>query len=223
MSMNRTKPRHKWTDEQVAILSSLYPSTRSEYIAKQLGLGVKQIYYKALKLGLKKSAEYLNGAGSGRFHEGHELRSGTQFKPGHKTWNKGMKGLNIGGVETQFKPGNRSGIALEMYQPIGTERLSKDGYIQRKVNDDMPIHRRWRGLHIIKWEAINGPLPEGHALTFRDGDKLNTAIENLELLPRSELMKRNSRHLNYPKEINKLIQLRGAITRQINKGKNHEQ
>ncbi len=72
-------------------------------------------------------------------------------------------------------------------------------------------------MHIINWEAVNGPLPKGHALVFKDGNKQNTAVENLELLSRAELMRRNSYHTNYPKEVAQLVQLRGAITRQINK------
>lgn len=121
-------------------------------------------------------------------------------------------------AETQFKPGNRSGVALEIYQPIGTERISKEGYIQRKINDDMPFHKRWRGVHILNWEAVNGPLPSGHALTFRDGNKQNTALDNLELVSRAALMRKNSFH-NYGKEITQIVQLRSAISRLINKRK----
>ncbi len=127
--------------------------------------------------GIKKSAAYLDGkiGASGRFQKG--------FLP----WNKGIK-FDSGGRshETRFKPGNRGGKAVELYQPIGAERISKDGYLQRKVNDDMPRQKRWRGVHILVWEEANGPLPAGHAVTFRDGNKQHIALENLELLTRAK-------------------------------------
>jgi hypothetical protein len=60
------------------------------------------------------------------------------------------------------------------------------------------------------------------ALTFRDGDKTNLSIENLELITRAELMRRNSIH-NYGPEIAQLGQLKGALLRQIRrKSKNEE-
>lgn len=210
-------PRQRWTDDQVEALTRLYPDTPTADIAKQLGITVDRVYSKANLLGLKKSDAYLASPAACRLRKGDGVGAATRFKPGQNSWNKGMKGLNLGGIETQFKPGHRGGKAAELYQPIGTERISKDGYVQRKINDDMPLQRRWRGVHIINWEAVNGPLPKGHALVFKDGNKQNTAVENLELLSRAELMRRNSYHTNYPKEVAQLVQLRGAITRQINK------
>lgn len=145
------------------------------------------------------------------------MKNAGQFQPGQTPWNKGTHYVAGGrSAETRFKPGNRTGKANTMYQPVGAERISKDGYLQRKINDDLPLQKRWRGVHIINWEAVNGPLPKGHALVFRDGNKQNTALENLELITRAALMKRNTIH-NYPKEIAELVQLRGAITRQINR------
>lgn len=210
------KRRH-WSPEEEDIMRRHYPVTPTKKIAAALGRNERQVFNKAYSMGLEKSQEYLSSANACRFRRGYHPGKGTQFKTGHVAWNKGMKGLILGGIETQFKPGNRSGTAEKLYQPIGTERISKDGYIQRKINDDMPMQRRWRGVHIINWEAINGPLPKGHVLVFKDGNKRNTAVENLDLLSRAELMRRNSYHTNYPKEVAQLVQLRGAIARQINK------
>lgn len=209
--------KHQWTDEEKAALRIQYPNMLTADIAEQMGLTVRTIYNMAAQMGLKKSEAYLASPAACRLRKGDGVGAATRFKPGQHSWNKGMKGLNLGGIETQFKPGHRGGKAAELYQPIGTERISKDGYIQRKINDDMPLQRRWRGVHIINWEAVNGPLPKGHALVFKDGNKQNTAVENLELLSRAELMRRNSYHTNYPKEVAQIVQLRGAITRQIKK------
>lgn len=105
---------------------------------------------------------------------------------------------------------------MENYKPIGTERISKDGYLERKIHDGMPFQSRWRAVHIVRWEEINGPLPKGHALVFRDGNKANTDPSNMELISRADLMRRNTVH-NLPKELAEVIQLKGALQRQINK------
>lgn len=114
-------------------------------------------------------------------------RSG-RFEPGQEPPNKGKPmPYHPNSAATRFKPGTRQGRANQLYQPIGTERTSKDGYIERKVNDDLPMQRRWRAVHLISWEAIHGPVPEGHALKCRDGNRTNTDPDNWLCVPRSML------------------------------------
>ncbi len=210
-----------WTPAMVAELRRLYPDTRTRDIAEQMGLRQSQVQYKAEKLGLRKPPETIARLAREAMQNPNHQGRRTQFAPGHKTWNTGMKGLDIGGKATRYKQGNRSGKALEIYQPIGTERVSKDGYVQRKINDDMPLQRRWRAVHTLIWEAANGPLPAGHLVVFRNGDKRDFRLENLELISRAENMRRNSYHNNYPKEIGTVIQLRGALQRKINRLTTH--
>lgn len=110
------------------------------------------------------------------------------FEKGMTSHNKGKKGFCPPGCEKGwFKKGERKGVAIKLYKPIGTERVSKDGYLERKVNDDMPLQQRWRAVHLIRWEEANGPIPEGYALKCLDGDKTNTAPENWIAVPRSML------------------------------------
>ena len=110
------------------------------------------------------------------------------FEKGAIPPNKGKKGICAPGSEKGwFKPGRRGGRAKDNYKPIGTERVAKGGYIQRKVNDDLPLQRRWRMVHVINWEARHGPIPEGHALKCRDGNRQNTDAGNWELVPRAIL------------------------------------
>lgn len=215
-SRNKNLPKARWTAEMDTQLRSRYPHEKSEKIAHDLGLRVTQIFNRANTLGLKKTQEYLASPDACRLRRGGNVGAEFRFKPGQATWNKGMKGLNLGGVATQFKKGTRNGRALKIYQPIGAERISKDGYLERKVNDDMPFQKRWRAVHILVWEAANGPLPKGHAICFKDGNKANRDLANLELVSRADLMRRNTYH-NYGPEIAQLIQLHAQITRQINK------
>jgi hypothetical protein len=124
-----------------------------------------------------------------------------------------MKGLHIGGEATQFKPGNKP----HTWRPVGSERVTDDGIRQRKVTDTGCTPRDWKAIHVLMWEAENGPVPRGHIVVFKDRNRERLALENFELVTRQELMRRNSYHTRYPKEIARLIQLKGALQRQINK------
>lgn len=208
--------RRLWTQYEIDLVEAFYPDISTDELAAMLDRTESMVFNRAHAMGLKKSYEFLSSAASGRLmrddHRGREF----QFKKGFTPWNKGMKGLEIGGKETRFKKGSLNGRAMQIYKPIGSERISKDGYLQRKINDDMPPQKRWRAVHILLWESINGPLPNGYAVVFKDGNKENIVIENLEMISRADLMRRNTYH-NYPKEVAQLVQLRGALSRQINK------
>lgn len=196
----------------------LYPDIPTARLADLLSTSVPSVYAKAQGLGLRKSASYLSSPAACRLRRGGSVGASNRFKPGHRPHNAGVKGWQAGGkaVNTQFKPGCRLGRAAVIYQPIGAERISKDGYLQRKVNDDMPLQRRWRGIHQLLWEEHYGPIPRGHAVVFRNGDRSDVRIENLELISRAELMRRNMIH-NLPKELANVCQLKGVLQRQINR------
>lgn len=114
------------------------------------------------------------------------------FEKGAVPHNRGKKcapgtgGLHPNAQRTQFKGGVRQGVAVKLYKPIGTERISKGGYRERKIHDGLPLHSRWRAVHLIEWEAVNGPLPEGYALKCL-GDKQDTDPTNWEAVPRALL------------------------------------
>lgn len=121
-------------------------------------------------------------------------RTGQFVKGEKRADNPARKGYAPAGCEKGwFRPGHRGGRAKDNHKPIGTERISKDGYRERKVNDDPPFNRRWRAVHLIEWESRHGPLPAGHALKRLNGDKLNTDPSNWECLPRALLPRLNGR------------------------------
>lgn len=210
-------PRQRWSEDDIAWLTALWPDTPSALVAEALGRRLAQCYGMAHKLGLKKSAEYLAGPDACRLRRDDHPGSAYRYQSGHKPWNTGLKGWTAGGrsAETRFKKGNRTGRARAVYQPIGAERISKDGYLQRKVNDDFPLQRRWKGVHLIVWEERHGPVPKGYKVFFVNGDKRDIRIGNLALISDADNMRRNSLH-NQPREIRQLIQLRGALNRKIN-------
>lgn len=214
-----------FSQEEIDVLAMTYPHVPTAWIAEAMGRPIRSIYYMARKLGLAKTEAFLESELAGRIQKGSGIGANGRFQKGITPWNKG-KHFAAGGrsKDTRFKPGFRRGRAHDLYQPIGTERVSKDGYLERKINDDMPLQKRWRAVHLIIWEAENGPLPAGHAVVFKDGNKRNFSLGNLEAISRAELMRRNTIR-NHPPEIVAVMRLRSAIKRQISKreGNHHGQ
>lgn len=140
----------------------------------------------------------------------------------------GKGGRHPNSRKTHFKPGTRSGVAVKLYKPIGTERFSKEGYVERKIHDGLPLQSRWRGVHLIRWEKLNGKVPKGHCLKSIDGNKANTDPENWKLIPRSMLPRLAGRWgTNYdtaPAELKPTIFAIAELeskARAIRKGKEH--
>lgn len=215
-------PRHVWADAELQLLCDRYPHEKTEKVAAALGLKVAQVYRTAQRLGLKKTPEYLASPDACRLRLGGSVGAEYRFKPGQQVWNKGMKGLCIGGEQTQFKPGNTPHNTM----PIGSYRHDKDGTLQRKVSDVKGNNsKRWRGVHELVWIEANGPVPPKHIVVFKPGMRTNVldeiTIDKVECITLAENMRRNTRH-NLPKEINELVQLRAVLTRQINKRIKHE-
>jgi hypothetical protein len=123
------------------------------------------------------------------FKKNHGLSSGLtgQFQKGHVPFNKSKKGIFFGGKATQFKKGNKPWN----YQPVGSERINTMGYLDVKIADP----NKWRPKHLLLWESVHGPVPEGHAVIFGDGNRLNVTLENLVLVSRKQLVRMNQRGL----------------------------
>ncbi|WP_299202469.1 HNH endonuclease signature motif containing protein [uncultured Amphritea sp.] len=105
-------------------------------------------------------------------------RSG-QFKKGNvPAANARPKGPN----SSSFKKGRKP----HTWKPIGTERLTKEGYLQRKVTDTGSTKDDYVEVHRIAWEELNGPIPKGSIIIFKDGDRLNCDPDNLMMISRAE-------------------------------------
>ena len=201
--------RHTWTASDTAELQRRFPVEHTARLASSMGLREKQVISKAKAMGLRKSPAYMSSPAAGRT-DGKRGEK-TRFQPGMTPWNKGLS-WDSGGRshETRFKPGTTPPNRRE----VGSLRVNSEGYIDIKTS---PGARAWVPLHRWNWRLAHGEYPpRGMALVFKDGNRHNCDIGNLELISRSQLMSRNTVH-NYPKEIAELVQLRGAITRQINK------
>lgn len=207
-----------WKARELALLRRLYAETPDAELQRRLKRSRCSIYNAAHLQGLRKSKAYmareLARLGrqltiSGRAHH---------FPKGHVPLNKGMRrpGWYAGRMrETQFKKGQWPINKDPGFYVLGALRVNADGYIDMRVSFAAGA-RGWRGLHQIIWEDVNGPVPAGHVVRFKDRDRDNVVLDNLELLSRRENCLRNSIH-NLPQPLVTTIQLLGALKRTLNR------
>lgn len=113
----------------------------------------------------------------------HKLNTGRtgQFEKGQAPHNKGKKmppEIYEKCKATMFQKGNMP----NNHRPVGSERITKDGYIEIKVEEPS----KWMLKHRYIWEQKHGKIPDKHILIFRDNDKTNIALGNLLLISRSQ-------------------------------------
>ena len=160
---------HFYTEEEIDYLRKISPGRTNKKITKMFNDKFKLNQSERAIEGTRKRYEIKNGVDA-------------RFKKGHKPWNKGLKGY-MGANKTSFKKGE----VPPNYLPIGSKRVTKDGYVEIKVADP----NKWKGKHRIVWEKRNGPAPEGYAVIFGDGNNRNFNIDNLILVSRKQLLKLN--------------------------------
>lgn len=169
---------HKYTPEQAEFIKKNVAGRSRKELTKIFNS------HFGLNLGVNQIAAYLKN---------HGLKNGLdgRFKPGDVPFNKGKKGISYEGCKnTQFKKGNKP----HNWVPIGSERITKDGYIQVKIQEGK-FQKNWRGKHILVWEEANEPVPKGHAVIFGDGNKRNFDLNNLILVSRVQLARLNQNNL----------------------------
>ncbi len=206
-----------WTPYEEALVRRFYPICKTEHLALLLGRGVRSVYQHADLMGVEKSREWLQSPEACYLKRNPAASEPGRFKPGNISWNKGLRrpGWAPGRMaQTQFKKGEIRGFALKRWKPLGSVRLSKEGYREIKVRERRNKPGNWVGEHILIWEKAHGPVPPGHVVVFRDGDQTHIVLENLELISRADLMRRNTVH-NLPKELALVVQLAGALTRKV--------
>ncbi len=213
-----------WTEREKEVVRQLYSDTSTKEIAALLGRSLRMVYQAAQKLGLYKSEAYLASPEACRLRRGDQVGKAHRFKPGQVPPNKGLRrpGWAPGRMrETQFKKGVRTGVAAKLWCPVGTIRTDAEGFLRIKVREwtkgeatGFGNTKIWPLLNRHVWEQQHGPIPPGHAVVFKDGDRANCDIANLECISRRDLMLRNSSQ-RWGKEVFELIQLRGALNRKI--------
>ena len=189
-----------------------YPHMSTREVALKYGLTEGKVHNIACKRKVKKTHEYMAEM-LARTNK-NLLESGKvyRYKKGEAPWNKG-KYMRVS-IATEFTKGNKP----HNYRPVGSERITVDGYKEKKIADP----NKWKGMHILLWEEVNGPVPPRHKVVFKDNNKLNISIDNLLCLSYEDAMKRNSIH-RYPTEIVKAIKAVSKLKKTIrNHGKEQD-
>lgn len=191
-----------WTPDMDNVLKENYPYKETSEVAKMLGLTTKQILCRARRLKLHKSPEVFKG-----------IRENGMFLKGHVPFNKGKKQHEFMSEEviqktiaTRFKKGQ---IPVNI-KNVGYERVNVDGYVEIKTEKGFVLKHR------MLWEKYYGKIPKRHVIRFKNGNKQDVRIENLELVTFENNMKDNTIH-NYPPEIKTAIRSIANIKRRIKK------
>lgn len=174
--------RHRYTDEQKAFLCEGFKTMK----ASDLTAAFNQTFGTRQSVTAIRSWLKGNGVRSGR--------PGRMFTTGHRPWNKGIRD-GTGPRKSSFRKGHEPWNRND----IGHERYNGDkGCVTVKVKEDG--RETYRPKHHVVWERHNGPVPKGHVLVFRDGDRTNCAIDNLECLSLAENLHMVTRlgAANYP-------------------------
>lgn len=156
------------------------------------------------------------------FKNRHHLNSGLtgQFKKGYESWNKGKKWDDYMSEEAQersrkttFKKGN----IPSNHREVGSERITKDGYIEIKIKEP----NKWQLKHRYIYEKKYGKIPKGYNLIFLDGNRQNFELSNLKLVSKAEdlIMNKNKLFTN-DKDITNTGTLIAKIIDKGNKLKN---
>jgi hypothetical protein len=187
-------------------------------IARDLNIPINKVYGIANRMGLKKSKEYMKKNMPGM---DNLIKHGAafRFKKGNISHNKGVKmpdEIYQKVKHTMFKPGQEP----HNTRPVGSIRIQeKKGdilYQYIKVSN-----QHWQLLHRYNWEQVNGKIPRGMVLRFKDGNTMNCEVNNIELLTKQENMMRNTMH-QYPAEIKEVLKLKNKLNKLIN-GKEQNQ
>lgn len=161
---------NNWTEEAKAFI-----------LANYKGCGPKEMVVRIrTELGADLTPNQVKG-----FYATHKLNSGLtgRFEKGHVSYNKGIHSCPAGCEKSWFPEGHHPANT----DPVGTIKVKADGYIWKKISDDKkPYRKNWRQLHILLWEEANGPVPSGHIIIFRDGNRNHCVLSNLMCISRSE-------------------------------------
>ena len=202
-----------WTAEEIDYLANHYPDNFTEDVAKALNRSISGTYGKAYSLDIKKSKlhhERVMAKTSVKLKENAKIH---RYAKGHEPANKGKKVAVTTYnkcAPTMFKKGNKP----HNFKPVGSERITKDGYLERKVANP----KTWKAVHVLVWEAAHGPVPVKHKVIFKDNNQLNNELSNLECISYADAMRRNS-IVRYPADLRFAMKTLKKLKKQIENGK----
>lgn len=189
MSGKKGAVLHKWTDAERARLAEIAPGRSHDEIRDimtgEFGdhFGGKRITAALKRYGIRTGL-------TGRFEKGN---AGGFRDDEHR------RRFLEAGRATRFKAGEIHGYAAMRKQPVGSERVDRDGYVWVKVADGIQekANSNFRPKHVVEYERAHGAVPEGCNVVFADHDKRNFDPSNLVAVPRRLWSIMARKHLEY--------------------------
>jgi hypothetical protein len=190
--------KKRWTSEEDQVIKEHYPDKLATDVLLMLpDRTLLSIWHRARVMGIRKSeAFYTSGTGK-RISKSNDIGKATRFKKGAITFNKGKKQTEYMTAEqiertkaTRFKKGQDPHNTV----PIGTERISKDGYVEIKIRhlkDGSANNKNFVSKHRMIYEQNFGPIPKDCNVEFIDGNRLNFEPSNLILRSKNENFVKN--------------------------------
>jgi hypothetical protein len=177
------------TPEQDELIKKLYLTVNVNQLAIYIGLGETVVTRRIRNLGLVIPKEIIE-----------ERKRSAQKKKGSVPANKGKKQTDYMTPEQIAKTaGTRFQKGQTPHNAIGF----KNGHVSIRKHKNKKEYKfirmgisKWVPLHKVEWEKVNGKMPAGHCLWFKDGNTMNVDLSNLELITRAENVRRNSGSLN---------------------------
>ena len=189
------KKQHKWTDEEKEYLASIVKGSTYKEITKQMNDKFEYNFSEEQIKGMMYRNKLTTGTGG-------------YFKKGSTPWNKGLKGY-MGANKTSFKKGTIPPNQVS----IGTESITKGGYIKVKVGEP----NKWKLKQRYIYEQHYGEIPNNCNIIFADKNIRNFDINNLVLVSKAEMLILNNNKLIFEDE--ELTKVGVNIAKVIDKAK----
>lgn len=200
--------RRNWNDDEREIMKENFPHTYTNNICEMLSRSYKSVTAQASLMGLKKSKAFMKMELERQAYRLKTSGEAYRYSKGNIPANKGLKmpkEVYQKCKSTMFK----KGCVPHNTKFNGHERLNKNGYIVIRIK---------KGKYVLKhrhiWEQINGKIPNGMIVDFKDKNPQNLKLENLELISQQENMVRNSIN-RFPEELKNTIHLVNKLKRKI--------
>lgn len=201
--------RRVWTENEKEILLQMFPDNYTKDVCLALKRSYSSVSAQAYLMDLKKSESFRNMELAKQAEKLKLAGLKYRYKKGREPENKGKpmnRELYDKCKPTMFKKGR----IPHNTNYDGHERQCKDGYTEIRISP---------GKYVLKhrhiWEKSNGKIPIGYIVVFKDRNKENLSLENLQLISREENMHRNTIQ-RFPAELKSTIRLVKKLNRSIN-------
>lgn len=201
--------RRIWTDAENELLIKMFQDNYTSVVCEKLNRSYSSVVGQAKKLNLKKTDAFMANLFSITNQNLKIYGEKHRFVKGQEAHNKGVPM-----AEEVYKKASatffKKGSLPHNTKYDGHERITKDGYVEVRVSLG-----KYKLKHRKIWEDANGPIPKDCIIVFRDKDKLNIMLDNLEMITTTENMRRNT-IAQYSPELKEVINLKGKLNRIIN-------